>query len=332
MGWERMTGVPAYLKGIGASLLEKAGFEDAARAQRLGAYNLVVEMEHNLAELDALYIGPNSWAEAQKEGTIGSYAIWGINEAIKQVPNLALMALSALATGGVGALAFAGARTGISLHIARMLSRMPGTGQVLAKGRVWGAGDKGLQLMPGAGSAAVGTVLGSAILNTGEIYSSALLETGENNPSVTGLAGLLAGSLDLWPGSKIIRNMGKSQDFGSAIANKFLRDKKWRSRLYRALELGTTEMFVEDWQTIIEAFTVNYLNDNLLASDYVAKAYGIVPITAEQVAGRMEARAAGALLGFGLGSFGRVGGSRRRRKAEILADLKILELMSMLAT
>jgi len=320
-GWEQMRGVPAYLKGVGASLLEKAGFEDAARAQRLSAYNLVTEMQNNLAELDALYVGPNSWAEAQKEGTIGSYAIWGINEAVKQVPNLAAMVLGTFATAGVGSLAFTGAKVGARLHIARMLSRMPGTGQTLAKGRAWGAGDDAFELMAGRGSAAVGTVLGSALLNTGEIYSSALLETGENNPAVTGLAGLLAGSLDMWPGSKIIRNMGKGQEFGSAIANKFLRDKKWRSRLYRSLELGTTEAVVEDWQTVIEAFTVNYLNDNLLASDYVAKAYGIVPITAEQVAGRMEARAAGALLGFGLGGFGRVGGrSLKRRKAEILAE------------
>ena len=125
MGWEQMTGVPAYLKGIGASLLEKAGFEDAARAQRLGAYNLVTEMQSNLAELDALYVGPNSWAEAQKEGTIGSYALWGINEAVKQVPNLAVMALGAFSTMGVGSLAFAGAKVGARLHIARMLSRMP---------------------------------------------------------------------------------------------------------------------------------------------------------------------------------------------------------------
>ena len=313
-GWEQMTGVPAFLKGVGASLLEKAGFEDAARAQRLGAYNLVTEMQNNLAELDSMYVGPNSWAEAQKEGTIGSYAIWGINEAVKQVPNLATMVLGSFATAGFGSLAFAGAKAGVRLQISRMLSRMPGTGQTLAKGRAWGAGDDAFQLMAGRGSAAVGTILGSSLLNTGEIYSSALLETGENNPSVTGLAGLLAGSLDLWPGSKIIRNMGKGQDFGSAVANKFLRDKKWRSRLYRSLELGVTEGIVEDWQTVIEAFTVNYLNDNLLASDYVAKAYGIVPITADQVAERMEARAAGALLGTVLGGFGRVGGGRPSRK------------------
>ena len=75
IGWEQMRGVPAFLKGTAASLLEKAGFEDAARAQRLETYNLVRDMSRNLADLEALYAGPHSWAEAQKDGTIGSNAL-----------------------------------------------------------------------------------------------------------------------------------------------------------------------------------------------------------------------------------------------------------------
>ena len=313
IGVTQMEGVPAWLQGVGASLLDKAGFADAARGQRMAARRTVNEMYDHIYELESLYSGPHSWAQAQQEGTIGSYAMWGINEAVKQVPNLAVMALGSFATGGFATLAFGGAKAGARFAVANALKKMPGARFKLPDGTMAASTMRG-------GSTA-GVILSSALLNTGEIYSSALADTGESNPAVTGLAGLLAGSLDMWPGSKIVRNMGKSQEFGSAIANKFLRDKKWRSRLYRSLELGATEAVVEDWQTVIEAFTVNYLNDNLLASDYVAKAYGIVPITAEQVAGRMEARAAGALLGFGLGGFGRVGGrSLKRRKAEILAE------------
>ena len=155
------------------------------------------------------------------------------------------------------------------------------------------------------GGQMAGVALGSAALNTGEIYSSALLETGENNPGITGLAGLLAGSLDLWPGSKVIRAMGRSKDLGSHIANKFLRDKPFQSRFYRALELGATEGLVEDIQTVIEGVTVNYLKDNGLEEEFVNKAYGIFPMTASQQAERIEARAAGGLLGALLGPLGR---------------------------
>ena len=35
IGWQQMRGVPYWLKGVGASLLEKAGFEDKAREQRI---------------------------------------------------------------------------------------------------------------------------------------------------------------------------------------------------------------------------------------------------------------------------------------------------------
>jgi len=283
IGLEQLGGTRAWMQGMGASLLEKAGFEDAAVGQRIAARNLVYDMQDNISSLEALYTGPHSWAEAQEQGTIGSHALWGINEAVKQVPNLAAMALGTLVTGGVGSL----------------LGRV-------ALGRAIG-------LMPATAfnrSSLAGVALSSALLNTGEIYSSALLETGENNPVITGLSGMLAGSLDLWPGSKVIRSMGKSRDLGSHIANRFLRDKKWRSRLYRALELGATEGLVEDVQTVIEAATVNFLNDNDLAKEYVDYAYGIVPITAEQVAERMEARAAGVLLGAGLGGFGRTGPRR----------------------
>ena len=323
IGWKQMTGVRGWLKGVGASLLEKAGFEDAARNQKLETYNLLMEMQDDIYELDALYKGPNSWAEAQEQGTIGSYALWGINEAIKQVPNLATMALTSVATAGVGGFAFAGAKAGIRLRVARMLSRMPGTRQTFARGRTWDAADpeQALNLMTGRGSATLGVVMGSAVLNTGEIYSSVLLETGEDNPAVTGLAGLVAGSLDMWPAGKVIRMMGKSRDYGGRLANAMMSDKKWRGRLYGALErtvnaaeLGATEALVEDLQTVIEAFTVNYLNDNNLAREFVDTAYGIVPLTADQVAGRMEARAAGALFGV-LGFFGRGTGGRRPRKS-----------------
>ena len=126
IGWKQMTGVRGWLKGTGASLLEKAGFEDAARNQKLETYNLLMEMQDDISELDALYKGPHSWAEAQEQGTIGSYALWGINEAIKQVPNLAVMVLTSVATSGVGAFAFAGAKAGVALRVANMLKRMPG--------------------------------------------------------------------------------------------------------------------------------------------------------------------------------------------------------------
>ena len=312
IGLTQMEGVPAWLQGAGASLLDKVGLVDAARGQRMAARRTVNEMYDRIHELESLYSGPHSWAQAQEEGTIGSYAMWGINEAVKQVPNLATMAITSLGTMGFGTLLFGGAKAGARFAVANALKRMPGAKYTLPTGETARSLSRG--------SATAGVILGSALLNTGEIYSSALAETGESNPAVTGLAGLLAGSLDMWPGSKIVRSMGKGQEFGSAIANKFLRDKKWRSRLYRSLELGATEALVEDWQTVIEAFTVNYLNDNRLASDYVGKAYGIVPITADQVAERMEARAAGALLGTLLGPFGRVGGRRVSRDAKITIE------------
>ena len=283
IGWEQMKGVPAWMKGVGASLLEKAGFEDAARYQRISARNLVTEMSSNIHELESLYSGPTSFKEAQDTGTIGSYAMWGINETIKQVPNLAVMAMGALVSGG----AFTPALLG-RFAIARGMSALPFAA---------GSAVKGAQV--------AGVGLSSALLNTGEIYSSALLESGENNPMVTGLAGLIAGSLDLWPGSKVIRAMGKNADLGSFVANKLLADKKWRSRFYRALELGATEAMVEDIQTVIEAVTINYLNSNDLAREYVDTAYGFIPLTADQVAERMEARAAGGLLGGLLGFPGR---------------------------
>ena len=210
-----------------------------------------------------------------------------------------------------------------------MLKRMPGakythpvTGEVIRS--------------PTRGSATLGVVMGSSVLNTGEIYSSVLLETGEDNPAVTGLAGLVAGSLDMWPAGKVIRMMGKSRDYGGRLANAMMSDKKWRSRLYGALErtvnaveLGATEALVEDLQTVIEAFTVNYLNDNNLAREFVDTAYGIVPLTADQVSARMEARAAGALFGvLGLASRG-TGGRRLPRKARYTIteeDIKELDL------
>ena len=295
IGLEQMRGVPAWIQGAGAALLEKAGFEDAAVGQRIAARNLVYEMSENIASLESLYTGPHSWAEAREKGSPGAYALWGINEAVKQVPNLSTMILGSLATGGVGAL----------------LGRF-------ALGRAIG-------LVPGAAfkrSSLAGVALSSALLNTGEIYSSALLETGENNPGVTGFAGLVAGSLDLWPGSKVVRAMGKGPDLGSYIGNKFLRDKKWRSRFYRSLELGATELMIEDIQTVIEAATVNYLNDNDLAKEYVDYAYGLVPITAEQVGERMEARAAGGLLGGLIGLAGRTSARRlpQRLKPEITVE------------
>jgi hypothetical protein len=127
---------------------------------------------------------------------------------------------------------------------------------------------------------------------------------------VTGAAGLFAGVLDMWPGSKIIRNMGKGNDYGNYIANKLIGDSKLRARFYRAVELGVTEGAVEDFQSLIESMTVNYLNENDLSKEYVDYAYGIIPLTAAQVEERMASRAAGGLLGTVLGPFGRVGPSR----------------------
>ena len=50
IGWKQMTGVRGWLKGTGASLLEKAGFEDAARNQKLETYNLLMEMQDDIYE------------------------------------------------------------------------------------------------------------------------------------------------------------------------------------------------------------------------------------------------------------------------------------------
>jgi len=296
IGWEQMRGVPAWMQGAGASLLEKAGFEEAAASHRLSASEMARDMALNIAEMESLYGGPSSWEEARADNNIGAYALWGINEAVKQVPNLTSMALGALVTGGVGAALG-------RFAIGRALAKLPF------------AGGKA-----GQGASVIGVGLSSAILNTGEIYSSALLDTGENNPGITGMAGIAAGMFDMWPGSKVVRAMGRGPDLGSWVANKFLKDKKWRRRLYRSLELAATEGMVEDIQTVIEAMTVNYLNDNDLAREYVDKAYGFIPITADQVSERMNARAAGGLLGGILGFPGRTGvggiGRRGRRIKE----------------
>ena len=296
IGWEQMRGVPAWMQGAGASLLEKAGFEEAAASHRLSASEMARDMALNIAEMESLYGGPSSWEEARADNNIGAYALWGINEAVKQVPNLTSMALGALVTGGVGAALG-------RFAVGRALAKLPF------------AGGKA-----GQGASVIGVGLSSAILNTGEIYSSALLDTGENNPGITGMAGIAAGMFDMWPGSKVVRAMGRGPDLGSWVANKFLKDKKWRRRLYRSLELAATEGMVEDIQTVIEAMTVNYLNDNDLAREYVDKAYGLIPITADQVSERMNARAAGGLIGGVLGFPGRTGvggiGRRGRRIKE----------------
>lgn len=81
IGLEQMRGVPAWIQGAGAALLEKAGFEDAAVGQRIAARNLVYEMSENIASLEALYTGPHSWAEAREKGSPGAYALWEIGRA-----------------------------------------------------------------------------------------------------------------------------------------------------------------------------------------------------------------------------------------------------------
>ena len=209
-------------KAQGLLYLRQPGLEDAARHLRIKSRNTALEMMDNIGELDALYKGPSSFKEAQDIGNIGAYALWGINETLKQVPNLAVMALGSIASGGLVAPALLG-----RFALTRALSKMPFAASTQQ------------------GAAIAGVGLTSALLNTGEIYSGALLETGETNPGITGLAGLVAGSLDLWPGSKVIRAMGKGPDLGSYIANKFISDKGWKKRLYRALELGATEAVVE---------------------------------------------------------------------------------------
>ena len=165
----------------------------------MAARRTVNEMYDHIHGLESLYSGVHSFAQAQEEGTVGSYAMWGINEAVKQAPNLAAMALGSFATMGFGTLLFGGAKAGARLAVANALKRMPGAKYTLPTGETARSLSRG--------SATAGVILSSALLNTGEIYSSALAETGENNPAVTGLAGLLAGSLDMWPGSKIIRNL-----------------------------------------------------------------------------------------------------------------------------
>ena len=121
IGMHQMRGVPAWATGVGASLFEKAGFQDAALRMRVSALEQAQDMAYDISQLEALYDGPSSWAEAQAEGTIGSYALWGINEAVKQVPNLATMALTAFATGGIGTIAMLTGRTAM----VGMMSRIP---------------------------------------------------------------------------------------------------------------------------------------------------------------------------------------------------------------
>ena len=58
IGVTQMEGVSAWLQGAGASLLEKAGFEDAARSQRISARQTVRDMYESIRELEALYTGP----------------------------------------------------------------------------------------------------------------------------------------------------------------------------------------------------------------------------------------------------------------------------------
>ena len=67
IGITQMEGVPAWLQGFGASLLDKAGFADAARGQRMAARRTVNEMYDQIHELESLYSGPHSWAQAQQE-------------------------------------------------------------------------------------------------------------------------------------------------------------------------------------------------------------------------------------------------------------------------
>jgi hypothetical protein len=303
IGVKQLGTISPWLQGAGASLLDRVGLTDAAREQRLASRYAIEDLYQDIATLESMYSGVHSWKQAREENTPGAYALWGFNELFKQVPNLATMAVTSIGTMGAGALVFGSARTGARLAINNAIKKMPGakytdpvTGEVVRS--------------TARGSATAGVVLGSSLLNTGEIYSSALLETGESSPWVTGAAGLFAGVLDMWPGSKIIRNMGKGNDYGNYIANKLIGDSKLRARFYRAVELGVTEGAVEDFQSLIEAMTVNYLNENDLSKEYVDYAYGIIPLTASQVEERIGSRAAGGFIGTLFGSLGRVGPSR----------------------
>ena len=75
IGVTQMKGVPAWLQGVGASLLDKAGFADAARGHRMAARRTVNEMYDHIHGLESLYSGVHSFAQAQEEGTVGSYAV-----------------------------------------------------------------------------------------------------------------------------------------------------------------------------------------------------------------------------------------------------------------
>jgi hypothetical protein len=308
IGVKQLGTITPWLQGAGASLLDRVGLTDAAREHRLASRYAIEDLYQDIATLESMYSGVHSWKQAREENTPGAYALWGFNELFKQVPNLATLLLTTIGTMGVSTLVFASARTGARLAINNAIKKMPG-----AKYTDPVTGE--LVRSTARGSATAGVVLGSSLLNTGEIYSSALLETGESSPWVTGAAGLFAGVLDMWPGSKIIRNMGKGNDYGNYIANKLIGDSKLRARFYRSVELGVTEGAVEDFQSLIESMTVNYLNENDLSKEYVDYAYGIIPLTASQVEERMASRAAGGLLGTILGPFGRVGPSRLQIEA-----------------
>ena len=244
IGGKQLQTVPAWLQGAGASIFEKAGFEDAARQWRDGARNTVLEMSYDVADLEAQYDGPHTFKEAQEKGSPGAYALWGINALANQAPILAVQVTGALAGAAIGALSTAW------------------TGPGAAAGAGLGA-RAGWRIGATAGSLAT-----SALLNTGEIYSSALIESGESKPGVTAFAGLIAGSLDTINPGRFLMFKGHGRSFGVWFGRKLGTDNAAAKGFLSAMEYSAVEGVTERMQNHIENMTVNYIKENDLFAEY----------------------------------------------------------------
>jgi hypothetical protein len=269
IGQKQLHTVPAWFQGAGASLFEKAGFDDLALDWRDKSRNTIKEMSYDVADLEAQYKGPHTFKEAQELGSPGAYALWGINAIANQAPILAVQAMGALAGAAVGAAA--GALTGGPAGV------IPGLGFGGRAG--WRVG------------ATAGTLATSALLNTGEIYSSALIESGESKPGVTAFAGLIAGSLDAVNPGRFLMFKGHGRSFGVWFGRKLGTDNAVAKGFLSAMEYAAVEGFTERLQNHIENNAVNYIKGEGLFAEY----------TEWQREELTESAATGGLLGAVLG-------------------------------
>ena len=275
IGKLQLQSTPAWFQGAGASIFEKAGFENIARDWRDRANNTILEMSLDIADLEAQYDGPNTFKEAQELGKPGAYAVWGINTIANQAPILATQALGAIGGALIGA--GVGAVTGGPAGIAAGVGVGARAGWMGSRAVRWGA--------------TLGTLATSAALNTGEIYSSVLIETGENRPGVTGFAGIIAGSLDTINPGRFLVGKGAGRSFGVWFGRKLGVDNMAAKGFLTAMEYAAVEGFTERLQNHIEIMTVNYIKENNLFAEY----------TEWQREELTESSAAGGLLGAVLG-------------------------------